>query len=91
LLGRKKTFALAAVCALVGGALVAGSVKVAMLIVVRLLQGFGLGMLLSVVPLYLTEVAPAHRRGMVSGLTTLSFTLGYLMYDHLPLDIWIRL
>ena len=66
--------------ALVGSALVAGSVKVGMLIAVRILQGGGLGMLLTLVPLYLTEIAPPHRRGFLTGLTTLSFGLGYVMF-----------
>ncbi|KAH8693584.1 general substrate transporter [Talaromyces proteolyticus] len=76
-IGRKKTFGLAATLALIGSALVTGSAAIAMLIVVRIIQGIGLGMLLCVVPLYLTEIAPPHRRGMIAGLTTVSFTTGY--------------
>ncbi|KAK7887649.1 hypothetical protein LTR67_009550 [Exophiala xenobiotica] len=76
-IGRKKAFYLAGTCALVGAILVAASVKIAMLITVRLLHGFGLGMLICLVPLYLTETAPLHRRGLLSGLTTMSFGMGY--------------
>ncbi|KAK5231536.1 hypothetical protein LTR72_000718 [Exophiala xenobiotica] len=76
-IGRKKAFYLAGTCALVGAILVAASVKIAMLITVRLLHGFGLGMLICLVPLYLTETAPPHRRGLLSGLTTMSFGMGY--------------
>jgi MFS family permease len=47
--------------------------------VVRILQGFGLGMIISLVPLYLTEVAPPHRRGFLTGLTVMSFGMGYAM------------
>lgn len=75
--GRRKALAIAAICALIGSALTAGSVTVSMLIIVRVIQGFGLGMLISLVPLYLTEVAPSHRRGMLTSLTVLSFGLGY--------------
>ncbi|KAH8704794.1 general substrate transporter [Talaromyces proteolyticus] len=78
-LGRKKALALAAAFATIGGALTAGSVAIPMLIVVRFPQGIGLGILLSLVPVYLTEVAPPHKRGMLSGLTTWSFTIGYLI------------
>jgi MFS family permease len=78
-LGRKRALGIAAAFALVGGALGAGSVNVPMLIVLRLLHGFGLGMVIVLVPLYLTEVAPPHSRGLLSGLTTLSFALGYLV------------
>ena len=79
-LGRRKSLAIAGVIALLGGALTAGSVAVPMLIVFRLFQGVGLGMLLALVPLYLTEVAPPRTRGFLTGLTTLSFGTGYVMY-----------
>lgn len=42
--GRKKGMALAAVLATIGGALSAGSVNIAMIIVVRIIQGIGAGM-----------------------------------------------
>ena len=77
-LGRKGAISLAAGLTLVGGALIAGSVNVPMLIVMRLLQGLGVGQLISLVPLYITEVAPPHRRGVLSGLTACSLTLGYI-------------
>ncbi|KAH8697513.1 general substrate transporter [Talaromyces proteolyticus] len=77
--GRKKAFAFASICSLIGGALVAGSAAIPMLITVRMLQGFGLGILVALVPLYATEVAPPHRRGMLSGLTAMNFALGYLV------------
>jgi MFS family permease len=78
-LGRKKAFATAATFSIIGGALTAGSVHIAMLIAVRLLQGFGLGMVICLVPLYITEVAPARIRGRLSGLTVWSFGIGYIM------------
>ena len=77
--GRKKALAIAAALALLGSALVAGSVAIAMLFVVRIFQGCGLGMLLALVPLYLVEVAPPQRRGFLTGLTTFSFGLGYVL------------
>lgn len=44
-IGRKWTIQLAAIVAMIGGALAAGSVHIAMLIVVRIFQGAGLGAL----------------------------------------------
>lgn len=79
-LGRRKSLCIAGIIALLGGALTAGSVAVPMLIVFRMVQGVGLGMLLALVPLYLTEVAPPRTRGFLTGLTTLSFGTGYVMY-----------
>lgn len=76
-LGRRGALALAASCALIGGALAAGSVAIAMLIIVRILQGVGLGMILCLVPLYITETVPAHRRGMMTTMTVYSFGIGY--------------
>jgi MFS family permease len=48
-LGRVKALASAAVLGLLGSALVAGSVNIPMLFVMRILQGCGLGMLLALV------------------------------------------
>lgn len=58
----------------------AGSVAVPMLVVSRVLQGFGMGMLNTLVPLYLVEVAPSPQRGILTGLTILSFGLGTMRY-----------
>jgi MFS family permease len=78
-LGRRKAMALAAVLAFLGGALTAGSVHIAMLIAVRFIQGFGLGQVICLVPLYIAEVAPPHKRGMLSGATVWSFGIGYVV------------
>jgi MFS family permease len=58
-LGRKKALAAAGLWALVGGALATASQNLAMLIAVRFLHGFGLGMIICLVPLYITEVVSA--------------------------------
>ena len=81
-IGRKNAFAVAAVSSLVGAALITSSTVIGMLIAVRLLHGLGLGMLICLVPLYLTEVAPPRQRGLLSGLTTMSFGMGYLMFGE---------
>jgi hypothetical protein len=76
---------LSAIFSLVGSALVAGSVNIAMLFVMRVIQGVGLGMLLALVPLYLTEVAPAKHRGFLTGSTQFSTGIGYIAYvSHSP-------
>jgi MFS family permease len=75
--GRKKGLAIAAVLAIIGGALAAGSVNIAMIVTVRILQGCGAGMVICLVPLYLAETAPPQRRGFLSGLTVLAFGFGY--------------
>lgn len=77
-LGRKKSFAVSLAIALVSGALLAGSVNVAMFIVFRFIQGFGLGQCFAMAPLYITEVAPPRRRGQLAGLTAASIVTGYV-------------
>jgi MFS transporter, SP family, solute carrier family 2 (facilitated glucose transporter), member 3 len=67
--GRKKALAAAAIFATIGSALTAGSPYLAMLITVRILHGVGLGMLICLVPLYLTETAPPRFRGVLAGMT----------------------
>ncbi|KIW67196.1 hypothetical protein, variant [Phialophora macrospora] len=49
-----------------------------MLITTRILHGFGLGMQICLVPLYLTEVSPPHCRGLMTGMTVMGFGLGYV-------------
>jgi MFS family permease len=54
-----------------------------MLIVVRLLHGFGLGMLVGLVPLYLAETAPPRYRGLLLCINTACISMGYFVYVNL--------
>ena len=78
-LGRKKAIVVASVFAAVGGALCAGSVNVAMLVACRFIQGIGLGMSVTIVAVYNTEVANKNNRGFLSGLTGCSLASGYVI------------
>jgi MFS family permease len=71
---------LASICTLIGAALVSGSVAIGMLITVRLLHGFGLGMLVGLVPLYIAETAPARHRGLLLCINTSCISMGYFVY-----------
>lgn len=77
-IGRIGSFAASAVLSVIGGALVAGSVNIPMLLVFRTIQGVGLGAFLALVPMYLTEVAPPRHRGLLTGLTQTGTGLGYI-------------
>lgn len=66
-----------ATLAWVGGALQAGSVHIAMFIVSRLITGLGIGMLLCLVPLYQSEMAPPHIRGLLVGTHGIMLCIGY--------------
>lgn len=76
---------MSAVFCIVGGALTAGSVAIGMLIFCRFVQGLGLGQSITLVSLYLTEVAQKNNRGLLSGLTACSLATGYVMYVRSPL------
>jgi len=67
-LGRKIPLSVGSVCVVVGGALQAGCVDIAMLAVARVVIGVGIGLLLPGIPLYQAEVAPPHARGLMVGL-----------------------
>ncbi|EXJ68554.1 uncharacterized protein A1O5_08347 [Cladophialophora psammophila CBS 110553] len=77
-IGRRKALAASALFSLIGAGWTSGSPYLAMLITIRILHGFGLGMLICLVPLYLTEVSPPHCRGLMSGMTVMGFGLGYV-------------
>ena len=68
---------ISATLATIGGALAAGSVHIAMLIVVRILQGCGLGGLATLTPVYLAETSTPRKRGMLTGLHGFFLVSGY--------------
>jgi MFS family permease len=77
--GRKWAIIIAGATSLIGGALVAGSAAIPMLVVVRLLHGVGVGMCITITPLYLSEVAPPAKRGLLAGMNACGLTLGYFI------------
>ncbi|KAJ5889838.1 hypothetical protein N7504_010648 [Penicillium tannophilum] len=70
-IGRVWALRIGAAIAVVGCALQAGSVHIAMLIVGRLINGFGAGQLTAVFPIYASEVAPPKVRGAFGGFQML--------------------
>ncbi|KAF2741686.1 arabinose-proton symporter [Sporormia fimetaria CBS 119925] len=75
--GRKWALMTSSVIAIIGGALTAGSVHVAMLILVRIIQGTGLGALATLVPIYLSEASTPEKRGMLTGMHGFFLVSGY--------------
>ncbi|KIX99383.1 uncharacterized protein Z520_04959 [Fonsecaea multimorphosa CBS 102226] len=76
-LGRRKALFVASIVTTVGGALQAGSVHIAMYIVARLITGLGIGALVTLVPLYQSEVAPPKIRGLLVGIHGIMICVGY--------------
>jgi MFS family permease len=65
--GRKATMNLAALVCIVGSALQSGSVDVAMFLVARFITGWGIGMMVVLIPIFQAEVSPATSRGLLVG------------------------
>lgn len=63
--GRKASILFGALMVLISGALLTGSVNVAMFIVFRFFNGWGAFQLLSTVPLWITEIVPPAHRGIM--------------------------
>lgn len=65
---RRGAIAIAAAILVVGGALQASSVHIAMFLVMRFVTGSGVGLIVGAVPLYQSEISPPHSRGLLVGL-----------------------
>lgn len=75
-LGRRMATFAATIFCLVGAALTAGAVNIPMLVAARMLHGIGVGQLVTLSPLYITEVAPPKSRGALLGGFTGAIGLG---------------
>lgn len=78
LFGRKKIIFLTSIIFLLGSILSAISPNSNILILSRVIAGFGVGMATFVVPLYLSEISPKKIRGAFVSLFQLSLTFGIL-------------
>jgi MFS family permease len=75
--GRKRSIQLECVISVVGGALGAGSVAPGVFIVARLISGLGTGILVTVIPMYQSEVATPETRGFMTCMQGVMFAVGY--------------
>ncbi|KAL3420023.1 hypothetical protein PVAG01_08522 [Phlyctema vagabunda] len=66
-LGRVRTLQVTCALAVISSAIQGGSVHVAMFLIGRFLNGVGVGALLTLVPVYMVEISPAERRGLLVG------------------------
>lgn len=62
-LGRRRTIMVASIAQIIGAALNASAYSLSQLIVSRLTIGVGTGAILGTVPLWQSEISPAHKRG----------------------------
>ncbi|CAL5224139.1 g6772 [Coccomyxa viridis] len=78
-LGRRRTMTIGGLLFIIGAALQAGAVHLAMLIVGRVMLGFGVGLANQSVPMYLSEIAPPKLRGALNFMFQLATTSGILI------------
>ncbi|KEF63824.1 uncharacterized protein A1O9_01802 [Exophiala aquamarina CBS 119918] len=75
--GRKETMYLASAVNILGGALETGSVNMAMFLVSRFIAGWGIGMMVVLIPIYQAEISPPNARGFLVGQHGTWIVLGY--------------
>ncbi|XDG08390.1 hypothetical protein ABKA04_008005 [Annulohypoxylon sp. FPYF3050] len=74
---RKYTILMAAVLAAGSAAIQAGAINIGMMIAGRAIAGFACGEILSVVPVYISEISPPKQRGFVVGLQGMAIACGF--------------
>ena len=78
-LGRKKTMLIAAVMFSISAMGCAVCKGFGDLVIYRMVGGFGIGVVSIVSPIYISEVAPADKRGTLVSLYQLAITIGFLL------------
>lgn len=66
--GRRRSIQIGCIISIISATLMTASVDIPMFIVSRFFMGFGIGMLVTLVPLYQSEVSPPESRGLMVGL-----------------------
>ena len=78
LLGRRKTIFYGAVIFVVGGACQTFATGMPMMMLGRIIAGLGVGALSTIVPVYQSEISPAHNRGRLACIEFSGNILGYM-------------
>lgn len=78
-LSRKRSIVVAVIIFLVGSVLQTAAHDYAMLTVGRLIGGVGIGMLATISPLYISEIAPSEIRGALLVLQEFSIVFGIVI------------
>ncbi|MSS45198.1 sugar porter family MFS transporter [Cutibacterium sp. WCA-380-WT-3A] len=77
--GRRPVLLSASAIFIVGAILAAVSVSVPMIVAARIIIGFGVGVASSIVPVFISELAPAHLRGRLVALNQLMIVSGIML------------
>ncbi|EXJ74621.1 uncharacterized protein A1O5_02918 [Cladophialophora psammophila CBS 110553] len=86
--GRKIAIQIIAAICIISAAIQAGSVHIAMFLVGRMLNGFGVGMINCAIPTYISEISPAAQRGLVVGSHGFIICCSYTLMDTYAMAGW---
>lgn len=78
-IGRKGSLMIAAIPNIIGWLAVSFARDASFLYMGRLLDGFGVGIISYVVPVYIAEIAPQNMRGALGSVNQLSVTIGIML------------
>ncbi|KAJ5728434.1 hypothetical protein N7493_004764 [Penicillium malachiteum] len=79
LFGRRRTIQMGALTCLIGATIQAAAQKLAMILVGRILAGWGVGIMSMAIPVYQAEFAHPRSRGLIVGLTQQMIGVGSLI------------
>lgn len=86
--GRRLTIMIGALIFLLGGGLQTGAENLGYLYSGRAIAGFGIGILVMIVPLYQAEIAHPSIRGRITGLQQLMLGIGACVASEFYLKAW---
>ncbi|XP_050366456.1 sugar transporter ERD6-like 6 [Argentina anserina] len=89
-IGRKGSLMIAAIPNVIGWLTISFAKDSSFLYMGRLLEGFGVGIISYVVPVYIAEIAPQNLRGALGSVNQLSVTIGILLAYLLGLFVQWR-
>ncbi|EME44963.1 hypothetical protein DOTSEDRAFT_23064 [Dothistroma septosporum NZE10] len=87
-LSRKHTIQIGAIVLSIGAALNAACVSQAMLVVGRLVAGFGIGVLVTCIPMYQAEVSTPETRGFMVSMHGIMFAIGYMFSSWIGFAVY---
>ena len=79
ILGRKKAIMIGAVIWVIGSVITSASQSIGMLVAGRVINGFSVGICSSQVPVYISELAPPTKRGLLVGMQQWAITWGIMI------------
>lgn len=77
IIGRRRTILYGSLIFFIGGALQTMATTMALMMLGRIIAGFGVGMLSTIVPVYQSEISPPHNRGKLACIEFSGNIIGY--------------